>query len=584
MSRRRIRARFTIAALATFAIVVVFTFRLVDIQVVQAAQLNQQSYDSRSIEVTTYGTRGEVVDENGTVLASSVDRYNITVAPKVILGTHGVDSTLMKNLDDIAAKTGQNVQDLVAAVTKDPGSNFAYLAKGVDTSVFRAVRDLRIAGVAFEYAPARVYPQGATAGNLVGFMGTDGPLAGVEQMENTCLAGTNGTESYERSQDGVQLPGSTVTQKAAQNGGTVKLTIDADLQWFVQQALGEQVQAVQGSWGTAMVVRVKDGHIMAAADYPSVDPNDVNGAPRDASGNLILGSRAFTNSYEPGSVFKPMAMAALIDQGKATPTTQTIAPGWFTTPGGERFTDAWAHDDIRYTLAGVLVNSSNTGVSSLVERVSDQTRYQYMQKFGIGTTTAVHFPGEDKGILRPASQWDDLSRYEIGFGQGVTATSAQVAGIYQTFGNGGVRMPLTLVEGCEHPDGIVTDVPSTQGTRVVAQKTANEMVNILEETVTQGSLKSTVHIPGYRVAAKTGTAQVALPNGQGYGPDHIVSVAGVAPADDPQYAVVVTIGMPHTITTSAAAAPAFSKVMSQTLTTFRVPPSTKPAPYIPLTW
>jgi cell division protein FtsI (penicillin-binding protein 3) len=575
--RRRAQGRLTVTLLALFAVVIAFSVRLVDIQVVQASALNAEAFNKRSIPETTLGTRGSIVDSDGTVLAYSVNRYDIKVAPNILL-KRGVTERLTNNLRDIAKLTGKDPDDLLKILTKDPESNFAYLVKGIDTETFRAVRDLNIAGLAFEPRPTRLYPNGAIAGNLVGFVGTDGAQAGTELMENECLASTNGTSVYERSADGVALPNSRVTLEEPVDGGTVRLTIDSDLQWFAQQALAEQAIATKSDWATAWVVRVKDGHIMAAADWPTVDPNDVSSAPRDA-----LGARAFTTPYEPGSTFKAMAMAMLLDAGVAAPDTQIVAKGRFELPTGEVITDAWDHPDLNYTLAGALVNSSNTGISALVDRLPAEDRFEYMERFGVGSRTAVGFAGESAGISRPVSDWQGSDRYNIMFGQGVSATTAQVAGIYQTLGNGGVRMPLTLIEGCELPDGTLVKPETPEPVQVVSEYAADSIVQILENTVSQGGLSQTVDIPGYRVAAKTGTAEVAEP-GVGYGSERIVSVAGVAPAEDPEYAVIVTLGLPDTIKTSAAAAPTFSKIMSQTLTTFRVTPSTEPAPQIPLTW
>ena len=575
--RRRAQGRLTVTLLALFAIVIAFSLRLVDIQVVQASTLNADAAGKRSLPEIIYGTRGSIVDSDGTVLAYSVNRYDIKVAPNILL-KRGVTDRLTKNLADIAEVTGKDPDDLLKILTKDPESNFAYLVKGIDTATFEAVLALDIAGVDYDIRQTRLYPNGAIAGNLVGFVGTDGAQAGTELMEDECLASTDGRSIYERSADGVALPNSRVVLQDAIDGGNVRLTIDSDLQWFAQQALAEQAKATKSDWGTAWVVRVKDGHIMAAADWPTVDPNDVSSARRDA-----LGARSFTHPYEPGSTFKAMAMAMLLDAGVADPTTQIVAKGRFELPTGEVISDAWDHEDLNYTLAGALVNSSNTGISALVDRLTPEARYEYMERFGVGSKTAVGFSGESGGISRPVSEWQGSDRYNIMFGQGVSATTAQVASIYQTLGNGGLRMPLTLIEGCERPDGTVVQAPQPEPTRVVSEHAADGIVGILENTITQGSLQYTVDIPGYRVAAKTGTAEVAEP-GIGYGSERIVSVAGVAPAEDPEYAVIVTLGLPDTIKTSAAAAPTFSKIMSQTLTTFRVTPSTEPAPQIPLTW
>ncbi len=585
---RGTRARLAATLLLVMVLAVSFVVRLVDIQVVRAADLNHEAEGNRSIPVTTYGVRGDIVDANGVPLATSVMRYDITAAPANIGEFDRIDEqgervriTVGAALEEIAAITGQDAAALKAAVqqtmVEHPDAQWMQLQKGITGEQLEAVRALKVPWVYFENRPSRTYPNGAVAGNLVGFIGTDGPQAGLEYSADACVAATDGSSTYERSRDGVRLPGSTVVQTEAVDGGTLRLTIDSDLQWYAQQVLAEQGIATGADWATAMVVRVSDAHILAAADWPSVDPNDVNASSVDD-----LGSRLFAAPYEPGSTFKSMTVAMMLDAGLVTATTPIGAPGRFTIPGVGEITDAWAHEDLPFTVAGVLANSSNTGISVMTDLMSAEQRHAYLQRFGVGEKTAVGFLGEDSGSLAEPGSLDVITNYTQMFGQGVTATSAQVASIYQTLGNGGVRLPLTLVTGCEHPDGTLVPTPVGEGVRVVSESAADTTVNILEKVVSQGGLRTNANIPGYRVAAKTGTAEVA--EGGRYGNQRIVSVAGLAPAEDPQYVVVVTIGKPDTMKTSAAAAPTFKKIMTQVLTKYRVTPSTEPAPAIPLTW
>jgi cell division protein FtsI (penicillin-binding protein 3) len=579
---RSARRRMAITVIAVLAVVAVFAVRLIDIQVVRASELSAAAVENRSIPVTTYGTRGEIVDTNGVILADSVDRFDITVSPMDVgdfdreTDDGSVPVTVAEALAEIGALTGQSVDELMAPISADPDSNFAYLTKSVKLDVFTAVRELGIPWVSNELRQSRTYPNGAIAGNLVGFLGTDGPQAGIEITENECLASTNGTSTYERGADGVRIPGSTVTATEPEDGGTVTLTIDRDLQWFVQEALEKQAVAVGADWATAVVVRVSDGHLMSVADWPTVDPNDVNSA-----GVGSLGSLAFSTPYEPGSTFKPMTVASLLDAGTIDVGTKLTVPGAYNVAGGQ-ITDSWSHDDLNLTTAGVIMNSSNIGISLLSETLNKQARHDYMVKFGIGSATGIGFLGESSGDLKDAADWDPITDKTVQFGQGVTATSVQVASLYQTLGNGGVKVPLALVESCTSADGTVTDVATTEGTQVVSQSAADKTVEMMETVVTDGWLSNVLTIPGYRVAAKTGTAEVAE-NGV-YTSDRIVSVAGLAPADDPQYAVVVTIGKPDTIKTSGAAAPTFTEIMTQVLKKYRVVPSGTPAPSIPLTW
>jgi cell division protein FtsI (penicillin-binding protein 3) len=588
---RRSRRRLAVAVVAVFAIVAIFSIRLVDIQVVRADTYRAVA-GSNYTTSTLWGTRGSIVDANGTVLATSVDRFNITAAPvnvepegferriKVDGANKTVHVSVMDALQEISeAVGGADVQKMFDALMADRTSNFVYLVKGVKLDAFTKVKKLGIPWVYSEPQPARTYPNGAVAGNLVGLMGTDGPLSGTEYQWNECLASQNGEVSYAVSEDGVRMPGSEVVEQPAVDGGTVHLTIDSDLQWFAQQALAEQGTAIGAQWATAFVVEVKTGKIRAAADWPAIDPNDLNSASAEDSG-----ARSFTAPYEPGSVIKPATVASLIDAGKISRTTPFTVHASYTIPGTHtKITDSFWHGDVNYTTAGILVNSSNIGIAQMSELMPLEQRIAYLKKFGLGSeTSGAGFLGEDDGFVRSVGESDPATAITQQFGQGMTATSAQVASLYQALANHGVRIPLTLVEGCEQADGSYTDAAAPEGTRVVSAQAADDVVTMLEGMTTQHAYASKLAVPGYRIAAKSGTAEVA--DGDGYGSDRIVSMAGMFPVDDPQYAVVVTFAKPVTMKTSSAAVPTFNAIIKQVIKTYRVTPSTVPAPDNPLTW
>ena len=582
---RKTRRRLAVTVLGIFLIVSLFVGRLIDIQVVNAEELNAESFDKRSITSTDYAARGNIVDTNGVVLAGSVDRYDITASPRAVGATFDrrdkdgkkVKIPFEQGIAELAEVTGESSEDLIAAVKTNPKSNFVFLSKSRELDVLLAVQALKIPWVYSQLRPSRTYPNGAVAGNLVGFIGTDGPQAGLELAQDTCVASKNGTSVFERSPDGVRIPGSTVTTKKAKPGGTLRLTIDSDFQWFVTEVTAKRAKELGAKWATAAVVRVKDAHIMAMADYPTVDPNNVSGAKRTA-----LGSLAFTTPYEPGSTMKPLTAASLIDAGKITQTTHVETPSILAVDGGGTIKDSFVHGTIRYTTAGVITNSSNIGISLLSKSLSKAERRDYLVKFGLDKKTDVNFLYEANGNVPEVDRWDSITRYAVSFGQGMTTTTAQVASAYQALGNDGVRLPLTLVEGCEWPDGTVTETPKTEGIRVVSKSAANQTVQMMENVVTQGWLANELQIPGYRVAAKTGTAQVAE-NGR-YGNNYVISVAGMVPAENPEYVVILTFGEPDTLKTSGAAAPTFKKIMTQVIKTFTVTPSTKAAPTIPQTY
>jgi cell division protein FtsI (penicillin-binding protein 3) len=562
-----------------FVIATLFIGRLVVIQVIDAPRLNAEAEDRRSFTRVLPGVRGSVVDANGVVMAESVERYDITASPRHVgeFLRDGVTITPDQALAEIANLTGARVDDMRKAIDKDPTSDFTYLVKGVTIETLREVRALNIPWAYDEPRPSRTYPRGAVGGNLVGFMGTDGPLTGVEYYKNKCLAATDGTMTYAQGSDGIRIPGSTYNSVEPKNGGTIKLTIDSDLQWFAQKVISARGAELQAQWATALIVRVSDGHILAAADWPSVDPNNVDGSDVED-----MGARLFSVPYEPGSVFKPMTIASMIDQGLVRPTDKFTVPGRFKVADNKYISDSFPHGIINRTTTGILVDSSNIGMNVMAKSLDKKERYDILTSYGIGSQTAVKFLGEDPGYIATPDVVDNVTRYTEIFGQGVTATSAQMASVYQTLGNKGVRMPLTLVSGCVHDDGTVTDQPPTEGVRVISDAAAEQTVSMMETVSRQGALRYLVGIPGYRIAIKSGTAEVARRGV--YSSDRIISVAGVAPAENPKFAVVVTYGLPRYERTSVAAATSFAKLMGQALKYYRVPPSSGRAVDWPTEW
>lgn len=585
-SKRRIAV--TIAIL--FAVIAVFVVKLVDIQVVRADTLTADSLGNRSVDQVVYGSRGDILDANGVVLAGTVMRYDITLSPKntqefTRTSSAGkVTVTVAQAAAEVGAITGQTgdaiLAIIAAALVADPDSDFAFVAKMVDVEALRAINMLDIPWIYSRANPSRVYPNGAVAGNLVGFVSDEGDAqAGLELGQDSCLANTNGTETYEKGEDGVRIPGSTVTTKKVEDGGDVITTIDSDLEWFVQQVLAKQALATGAAWGTVVVQEAKTGKLIAVADYPSVDPNNVSGTaePNDR------GSRAFTSSFEPGSIFKALTAASVLDAGTATVNSQIVAPFRYLPANGANINDSHGHADENLTLTGVLIESSNTGMSKFGEMLSVQQRYEYMTRFGLGLATEVGFPSEDTGILHPWEEWDNQSEYATMFGQGLTTTALQMSSIYQTIANGGVRMPVQLLQGCRQADGTITNQPASTGSQVVSPEAARATTDVLEMVYQKAWLASKWNIPGYRVAAKTGTAQMPDGNG-GYTNGYLVSVSGFAPADDAQYVVSVSLADPVNMNSSAASAPIFEEVMSQVLKKYRVVPSGAPAPVLPTTW
>lgn len=581
--------RRTVVALAVVLVVVIgFVVRLVDIQVVNA---REHVADSLSLglagERTLYGSRGEIVDDKGTPLATSILKYDAILDPMNVNSITRTDAagdqvtvTWPELAAEIAGITGQTTEEVEKVVDDaravNPDSRYAQLIKGLSTEQYQKLQALGIPFLDFDQHPARTYPDGAVAGNLVGFMGTDGPLAGLEEYENSCLQDSPGKVSFQRGKDGVTIPGTRVEEPAV-NGGTLQLTIDRDLQWYMQQVIAEQAQNVGAKSGTITVVEVGTGKVRAMAEWPTVDPNNINAtAPDDRY------SRIFSGGFEPGSTFKALTAAAAIDSGVATPGTVVSAATKEKMPNGATVRDPFTHPVNNYTLTGVLIDSSNVGISKIGDLMPAQTRYDYLKKFGIGSGGPIDF-GPDKAVgdLRDPSQWDDQTYYNTTFGQGLTTNISELAGAYQTIANGGVRKPLSLVEGCTAADGTVTDVPDTTGQQVISGQAASEVSLMLENVATQGTLAKQIAIPGYRLAIKTGTGEKPDGHGGYKVGAYYTTMIGFAPAENPQYLVAVTLDEPSTVKSSAANAPAWQKAMTQVLKTYRVMPSESTTPELP---
>jgi cell division protein FtsI (penicillin-binding protein 3) len=577
LNRKMLRRRTAMTVVAVAAFVAILGGKLVDIQVVRADALQRASVNAKEDSNVLYGNRGDIVDASGTVLATTIYTYTAQASPSDAIA--GGRDKMVEAAAKIGAITGQGGDAVVKlfddALKQNAKSKYVLIKSGMDVTVFDKLDKLPYPWLTFSKTQARSYPNGAVAGNLIGYVSEAGN-GGLEDSENGCLAGKNGVETYQRGADGVAIPGSTVVQQKAKDGGTLELTIDSDLQWFAEQTLAQQVAATGSKFGYVTVVEAKTGKVKAVAQWPALDPNNI-----DATDPSFWRLQTLTDPREPGSTFKALTAAMLIDQGKANPTSQVLAPYEWKSGNGADLHDSGYHDPLRLTLTGVLMMSSNTGMSQLGQRLTDQTRYDYLKKFGIGSDTGLPYPNESSGQLNAVKDWDDQTKYATMFGQGVSATQLQMVSAYQALANGGTRIPLTMVAGCKQADGTVTDVPKPAPVNVVSPGAANTTLGMMESVTTEGELAKELQIPGYRVAAKTGTAQQADGKG-GYLPSYYVSVMGVAPVDDPQYVVSVNLGFPTTITSSAAAAPLFHTIMSQVLKTYRVKPSTSsPADYPP---
>lgn len=592
--RVRHRGRRLIALLAVVAMALVFVVRLVDVQLVSAAELNEDAHGKRAVPVTIPSLRGDIVDRNGEVLASTDERFDVQLSPKNTKlnggkfyrvseggGIATVEVTAQEAFAEIGEITGQSadeIQEIVDdALAENEKSDFAYVTRAVDLTQLNQLKELQIPWLTFETHHTRVYPNGAVGGNIIGFSGfEDVPQSGVEVSQDVCLTGEDGAETYERGADGVALPGSVVVTQEAVNGGTVELTIDRDLNWQTQQVINQTVAEYGAAWGMVVLMDVETGELVAVAEDGSVDPNNVDG-----SDPMKREARTFVSPYEPGSTFKTITTAALIEEGAADAATQHMTPDYWEPEPGVRFRDSTYHPPTPWTLAGIMAHSSNVGTAALGQRLSAETRYEYARKFGFGTSTQAGMPVEDSGLIYPAEQWDRQTSYNTMFGQGLSSTIVQMAGAYQAIANDGVRVPPSIVRSCTAADGTEVVLDHGDPVEVISADTAQQVIDILETAADQEWVDSNLSIPGYRMTGKTGTAE--QPDGQGgYRSDFVYSFASIFPADDPQFVAVASIAYPSSGSGSQAAITTVRSAAEAAIRTFQITPSSGTFEPLPL--
>ena len=566
--RPELRQRWLVGLAAV--VVVIFLVRLFHVQLIEGPGLAAQAEAARTATAVTPANRGDITDANGVVLATSVDRYTVVgdpVAIKDFRGTRrGVEDGALGIAQLLAPILDVPKHELAAQLVGE--SRYKVLAKNVVPQVQRAIAELEIrAYVRTDLTSRRVYPSGTVAGSLVGFVNDEqAGQGGIEAAYDDLLAGTAGSDTYERSLDGLRIPAAGQESVPAVPGHDVQLTLVHDIQWKAQDAIDEAVHTTGSEYGVAIVQDVRTGELVALADSGAVNPNDRSTAA------VANGSRAVKDVFDPGSTGKVITMAAALEGGYWRPDSRFSVPDTFTTPNGQTFRDSHEHPVQRLTLTGILAQSSNTGTVQVGEKIPLQVRQDYLHKFGFGQSTGLGLPGESAGLMPPddVADWDGRTQYTVLFGQGLSVNAMQATSVFSTVANDGVRMEPTLFEGSTSPDGETAQAPREAGERVISQKTADTVVRMMETVTADGGTGTNAVVPGYRVAGKTGTAQMPAGNGWTY----MASFIGVAPADDPRYTVAVFLKSPNSsIFGGDVAAPVFSDIMGFTLQKMDVPPS-----------
>ena len=560
-----------------------FGGRLVQVQGFDASALAAEALKNRTQDEPLFAHRGDIVDAQGHVLATTIElreiRVDQTLVPKysrrdgdqsVLVGVRGA-------AEDLAPLLGTKVDALAAKLT---GTNRGMtIARGVRPDVARQILRLAVPGLIAYQASRRVYDNGPVAANVLGWVDADGTArGGLEQALDGTLTGTPGRLVYEKGLDGAKIPTGVLSETDPRDGCSVQLTIDRDLQWKAQQLLTEGVERSGSKHAYAVVLDARTFAVRALATVPTFDPNQPGKATQDT-----INDRGMLDTFEPGSTAKVITLSAALEERTASPATQFTVPP-FLRRSDATFRDAEPHGTEPLTLAGVLAQSSNIGTILAGEKMSAETLARYQRLFGLGTPTGVGLP-ESSGLLADWRTWSGTQRYTVMFGQGMSVTALQAAGVFATLANDGVRMRPQLVAGRTCADGVFHPSAPSQPLRVTSAETARTMRLMMEQVVGEHGTAAKASIPGYRVAGKTGTAQV--PGKGGYLPGaYTASFIGMAPADDPKLVVAVVLDRPSKGSHFGGdvAAPVFRDLTAWALRQGKIPPTGTTAPRIPLRW
>lgn len=580
-SLARERIRWLIAVI--MVVLMLFAFRLVDIQAVQAQTYSLKAANEMSRTTIMPAARGAITDVNGVEFARSVAAVNVVVDQTLIkdpikAAEIAAPILQMSPADVQALITGKHLWKMVArdvspAQWSALTAAFAHYNDGLD----RTNLSKKIFGFFAERVYTREYPSGSLIASLIGFVNQEGVGAsGLEASKNSIISGVDGKYMYAYGY-GAQIPGSQQELITARTGTTIRLSVDRDIQWVASQAILQAVKSAHALSGTVIVMDPKTGEILAHATAPTFDPNNTKNMSL-----LAMKNPSVQDVYEPGSTGKVMTLAAAIQEGTVTPTSV------FTVPYGLKvstttFHDHQKHATQRLTTSGILAVSSNTGAIQVGATLKNSVLYDYLRKFGVGSNTGSGLAGESDGVLPAVSTWSGTTAPTVAFGQGYSLTAMQATSIFATIANNGVRVSPTVIAGTSDSNGLFTPAVKRSSVQVVSPETAMKMRLMMESVVSANGTAPEAAIAGYRVAGKTGTAMRVDDTCHCY-KGYTASFIGFAPADQPKYVVSVTIQAPQGIHWGGTlGAPVFKKVMSFVLQSRHVAPTyTKVTPY-PLT-
>jgi cell division protein FtsI (penicillin-binding protein 3) len=573
-------------------VLTLFAGRLVQIQVLQSAYYKKAANAEKLTTITLPALRGTIYGADGQILAMTIEKYTIAADPTQVPGAKR--PAVAQQLAGLLGKTAEQVLYLLDHPTS---ARNVVLAKGVSSANEAKIQGLGLTGIYASPVFVRAYPDGPATANVVGFTNVSqadviSGQSGIEAEYNRLLTGTTGSEQGETGADGVTIPLAGTQDTPARDGQSIRLTIIPALQFQAQQACQQEVEKTHAANCSVVVIQPKTGAILAMAQWPTYDQDTFTSVSQTTD---------LPDSYlfAPGSTAKVITAAAAFERGGQTPMSAYNIP-YQIYRGGQWIHDAEWSPGERYTIAGIIANSSNIGMSQVVEHVPAQVQYDYLKAFGLGDPTGLGLPGEEPDAaysadaLPPPSKWAGDERYTLSYGQGISVNAVQMASVYATIANGGVRVQPTLVAGTYNAAGRYVPAKASPSRRVIQAKTAQELIPILQQVpaVDDQANQRWGDFPGYAIAAKTGTANEpsadpAHPCPKGtplcvYGASYI----GMAPGNGPQVVVAVNVQDPktsHDYFGMDIAGPVFYSVMNAALQTKQIQPQPGlAAPYVRL--
>jgi cell division protein FtsI/penicillin-binding protein 2 len=520
------------------------------LQGVQGAKLASEAAYQQTEVVTVPGLRGSLLDRYGNPLAVSEDAKTIYATPYQVKHPG-------KDAAELATILGVEQGEVLKSLSEESG--FAYVARKVDLPTAARVARLELEGIGELPDSRRTYPQGDLAAQTIGSVGAENEgLTGLEQGEESVLRGEDGERRIVK--DALGEPIRLETVKEAQDGEDLRLTLDPAIEKKTEQVLGEVGETYAPKGATAIVMDPRNSQILAMANWPPVDPTDLEGAsPED------LMNRATGFTYEPGSTFKAFTVAAALEEKQVTPeTTFTLPPQLHV--ADRVIEDAEARPTVTLSVAEILSHSSNVGAVTIGLGLGSEKFSRWIDRFGFGRPTGVQFPAEERGLVPKLDEYSGSTMGNLPMGQGLSVTPMQMIAGYAAIANGGILRRPQLIEKV----GDET-VHEPKGHRVIESSVAEQVRTMLEGVLAPGGTASEVSVPGYTLAGKTGTAQVAE-NGTYSETKYIASFIGFAPAQDPRLLVAVIVDEPQgEIYGGSVAAPAFGRIAAFALPYLGVP-------------